>query len=144
MKKKLTLFILLVFLFIGLMNSKPLPNLNSDKTGNTKNKFNSPKIPDHPKEYYDELVEKGIQLDNLTLGNPHYSFYEKINYKEDKKKNKKILENLQKRRLSDSSTQTLSNLGFVDLYQKNEENKGDNNMVNRGLRYLMNFIKKEE
>ena len=144
MKKKLNLFILLVFLFIGLMNSKPLPNLNSDKTGNTKNKFNSPKIPDHPKEYYDELVEKGIQLDNLTLGNPHYSFYEKINYKEDKKKRKKILENLQKRRLSDSSTQTLSNLGFVDLYQKNEENKGDNNMVNRGLRYLMNFIKKEE
>ena len=90
MKKKITLFILLVFLFIGLMNSKPLPNLNSDKTGNTKNKLNSPKIPDHPKEYYDELVEKGIQLDNLTLGNPHYSFYEKINYKEDKKNVKKF------------------------------------------------------
>ena len=52
---------------------------------------------------------------------------------------KRILERLNKRRLSDADSQIFSNLGFVNLYQN-----GDANIVNRGLKYLKIFIKKEE
>ena len=142
--KNLILLISLIIFFTILVNSKPLPHINNYRTGqkgNPKQKEKSFQEPEKPKEYYDQLVEKGLRLDNLTMGDPHYSFYEKINYKEDKQKRKEIIDNLNqvntKRRLSDS--QTLENLGFVDLRQ-NE----DSNNQTLAIRLLMNSIKKEE
>ncbi|MBO5530612.1 MAG: hypothetical protein J5970_04365, partial [Bacilli bacterium] len=121
-----------------------MPNLKNDKyikDFEREVRFKSTKALEHPKEYYDDLVQKGLLLDNLTRGDPHYSFYEKINYKEDKKKFKEMQRNFTKtkykRKLSD--TQELQNLGFVDLYQDNSYN-----YQTRALRFLMTSIKKEE
>ena len=133
------IFIISIFVyFIILSNSKPLPDLKINKPLEKHNQ-NQTFILERIK--FNKLVEKGIIIDNLTKGHPPYSFYEKINYKEDKKKRKEVLNNLKKiknkRRLS--NTQKLDNLGFVELYQNDVY--GD---VLYALKFLINSIKKED
>ena len=88
------------------------------------------------KEYYDEIVEKGLMLDNLTGGKPPSKSYEKIDYKKDKINNRKILKKFQKpgkfRKLS--GTQTLSDLGFIDIYINSSY----------ALQFIWRNVKKEE
>ena len=142
--KRFVISIGLLTIFIIYVNTKSLSNLKTNKTKikyhpNTNNV--NIKIKKHKKEYYNNLVNKGLRLDNLTEGNPSYPFYQKINYKEDKKKRKEIIENLKKaknrRKLYES--QNLENLGFVDLYQK--DNYAN---VLLAMKFLMNSIKKED
>ena len=105
------------------------------------NIFNNKGIDHHSKEYFNKLVQRGLQLDNLTMGQPPYSFYQKLNYEEDLKKRKEIIKSFEKpknrRRLYE--TQTLNNLGFVELYQNNDYGK-----VLYALKFLMNSVKKDE
>ena len=139
--KNQILSITLFILSIILIYSSPLENFKN------KNKFKLKEFQFHnnqnkrSKKYFNKLVEKGLKLDNLTRGHPSYSFYEKINYKEDIIKRKEKLENFKKtkslRRLYEK--QRLENLGFVDLYQ---ENSYEN--VLYALKFLMNSIKKED
>ena len=88
------------------------------------------------KEYYDEIVEKGLMLDNLTGGKPPSKSYEKIDYKKDKINNRKILKKFQKpgkfRKLS--GTQTLYDLGFIDIYKNSSY----------ALQFIWRNVKKEE
>ena len=141
--KNFFLSICLLIIFSIFVNTKPLSGFKTNKTRiyhPNDNKVNI-KIKDLKKDYYNNLVNKGLRLDNLTEGNPSYPFYRKINYKEDKIKRKEIIENFKKtknrRRLYE--TQSLENLGFVDLYQKNDFG---NTLF--ALKFLMNSIKKED
>ena len=84
---KYCIFIISIFAyFIILSNSKSLPDLKSNKP---LEKYNQNQTFILEKIKYDKVVEKGIIIDNLTKGHPPYPFYEKINYKEDKKKRKR-------------------------------------------------------
>ena len=140
--KSFRTFALFIFVLI-ILEYKSSPNLkDKSKIIYRKNaKSNSAQKEKHTKEYYDKLVERGILLDNLTNVNPSPPFYGKINIKKEKKRRldfSKELKNYRKlRKLSD--TQTLENLGFLDLYQN-----GDSNKVLYALRFLMSKIKKEE
>ena len=122
---KTTLLILLLFsLSILLIESKP----------------QSPRIEikNHPKEYYDDLVEKGLRADNLTKGHPSYPFYQKMDYKADKKRRKEILKDFQKKenlRSLSNDQQTLENLGFIGLIQDES---------NKVMKFVTNNIKKED
>ena len=92
--KKLFL-ICLVLIFSIFIDSKPLPDLKNDKEKTTfhpKFPYLSKEQKEQSKEYFDNLVLKGLKSDNLTKGFPPYLFYEKINYKEDILKRKNILE----------------------------------------------------
>ena len=142
--KIFNLFISSILLFSFLIHSKPLPKLKIIKDSHKSiiaPSSSSQKNIEKPDEYYDKLVEIGARLDNLTNGQPHYSYYEKINYKEDKKNRKKLIENLKnekkKRKLSES--QILENVGFVDLYQSNSYSN-----ATRASKFLMTSIKKDE
>ena len=141
--KKLFL-ICLVLIFSIFIDSKPLPDLKNDKEKTTfhpKFPYLSKEQKEQSKEYFDNLVLKGLKSDNLTKGFPPYLFYEKINYKEDILNRKNILEKFKtkknRRRLYDK--QNLENLGFVDLYQ--DDNYGK---VLYALKFLMNSVKKED
>ena len=83
--------ICILILLVILANS--LPNLKKIKTKNEKldsiPKSNKKKTREKPKEYYNELIEKGLIVDNLTRGNPPPDSYKPINYKKDKIKRKK-------------------------------------------------------
>ena len=138
--RKSYLIICSIFFFAFLIQSKPLSKLKTKIDSNKP--FISPiqgksKELEKPDEYYDKLVEEGARLDNLTSGQPHYPYYQKIDYKEDKKNRIKMLEDLKKenkmRKLSES--QLLENVGFVDLDQKE---------YLKALRFLMSSIKKGE
>ena len=92
--KKLFL-IYLVLIFYIFIDSKPLPDLKNDKgkmNFNPKPPYLSKEQKEHSKEYFDNLVLKGLKSDNLTKGFPPYLFYEKINYKEDILNRKNILD----------------------------------------------------
>ena len=93
MNKPLPILFLLGLLFL-LFEAKPLPNLNSKKS--SQKKFSKIKYESHPKEYYDELVDKGIRLDNLTEGHPPYPFYKKMNFTADKERRKEIIQSFKK------------------------------------------------
>ena len=132
-----TKILLLVFLFSTVL-VYALPNL---KKGLEKNKVSSSKSiqkksSEKSKEYYDDLVEKGLIADNLTRGNPPSPAYEPIDYKNDKIKRKNIIKNFEKkknkRRLYE--TQTLSDLGFIDILHDSST----------ALRFVMSNVKKEE
>ena len=84
--------ICILILLVILANS--LPNLKKIKTKNEKldsiPKSNKKKTREKPKEYYNELIEKGLIVDNLTRGNPPPDSYKPINYKKIKLKEKKF------------------------------------------------------
>ena len=119
--KKAQIFCLLILLLSSLLaESKPKSNLkkiSSSKKNQLKKEIGK-KL--HPKEYYDDLVEKGLKADNLTRGHPPYPFYEKMNFTEDKKRRRDIIASFRKketkRRLANDH-QTLENLGFMSLVQ---------------------------
>ena len=124
MSKTPLLILLLFSLSILLIESKP----------------QSPRIEikNHPKEYYDDLVEKGLRADNLTKGHPSYPFYQKMDYKADKKRRKEILKDFQKKenlRSLSNEQQTLENLGFIGLIQDES---------NKVMKFVTNNIKKED
>ena len=124
MSKTPLLILLLFSLSILLIESKP----------------QSPRIEikNHTKEYYDDLVEKGLRADNLTKGHPSYPFYQKMDYKADKKRRKEILKDFQKKenlRSLSNEQQTLENLGFIGLIQDES---------NKVMKFVTNNIKKED
>ena len=141
MKKSQIFCLLILLLSFLLAESKPKSNLKkiSSSKKNQITKEIGKKL--HPKEYYDDLVEKGLQADNLTKGHPPYPFYKKMNYTEDKKRRRDILASFRKkatkRRLS-GGEQTLENLGFMSLIQ----NKSSSN-ANRVMKFITNNIQKD-
>ena len=86
MNKNLSTILLSLLLFAILAQSKPLTKQKSQSSKNAQSKIPLIKRVDHPKEYYDELVAKGILLDNLTEGHPPFAFDEKMDYEADKKR----------------------------------------------------------
>ena len=142
MRKNLTTILLCLLLLAFLVDSKPTArqSLHSGKKAKTKRPLIQRE--DHPKEYYDELVHKGMMLDNLTQGQPHYPFYEKMDFDKDKKRRQQILAefNTKKnfRRLADNE-QTLENLGFIGLVQNKSSDQ-----VNKVMSYVTNAIKKDD
>ena len=132
-------------IIIILSNSKPLPYLNINKTEKnftSKENINISEKKIHDKEYYDKLVEKGLKIDKINRMKSLKNNFKKINYREDKIKRREYIESFKKiknrRRLSYNS-QTLQNLGYVDLYQNNSYSD-----VLYALKFLMNSVKKEE
>ena len=131
--------ILLVFLFLTIFVDA-LPNLKKGlekkKPTLSKPKLVQRKTSEKPKEYYDDLVEKGLIADNLTRGNPPSPAYEPIDYKKDKIKRKNILKSFEKKKNKRKlfETQTLEDLGFIDILQNSST----------ALRFVMNNVKKEE
>ena len=124
MSKTPLLILLLFSLSIFLIESKP--------------QSHRIEIKNHPKEYYDDLVEKGLRADNLTKGHPSYPFYQKMDYKADKKRRKEILKDFQKKenlRSLSNEQQTLENLGFIGLIQDES---------NKVMKFVTNNIKKED
>ena len=131
-----TKIILLIFLFY-IVFVDALPNL---KIGLEKKELSSSKPEpiqrknsEKTKEFYDDLVEKGLIADNLTSGNPPSPAYQPINYKKDKIKRKNFLKSLEKQKNQRKlyETQTLSDLGFTDI-------------SSASLRFVMRNLKKEE
>ena len=122
MSKTPLLILLLFSLSILLIESKP--------------QSHRIEIKNHPKEYYDDLVEKGLRADNLTKGHPSYPFYQKMDYKADKKRRKEILKDFHKKenlRSLSNEQQTLENLGFIGLIQDES---------NKVMKFVTNNIKK--
>ena len=134
-----TKILLLLFLFSTVLVDA-LPNLKKGlkkkKAFSSESESIQKKFSEKPKEYYDDLVEKGLIADNLTRGNPPSPAYEPIDYKKDKIKRKNIIKNFEKkknkRRLYE--TQTLSDLGFIDILHDSST----------ALRFVMSNVKKEE
>ena len=132
--------IISILLISLIIISNALPNLKNEKAKakkmNSKAKLGNKKFLEKPKEYYDDLIEKGLIADNLTAGSPPPESYKPINYKIDKVKRKEILQSFKKkannRKLSE--TQTLEDLGFIDIYQN----------ASYAMRFLMSNVKKEE
>ena len=128
----------IIFSLIILANS--LPNLKKEKTQeekkNSKSKLSKQKFQEKPKEFYDDLIEKGLIADNLTAGRPTPESYKPINYKIDRAKRREILKSftkkLNKRKLFES--QTLEDLGFIDITQN----------ISSVMRFVMTNVKKEE
>ena len=142
MSKNLTTILLCLLLLAFLVESTPTTkkSLHSEK----KAKHKRPLIEreNHPKEYYDELVAKGMLLDNLTQGQPPYPFYGKMDYAADKKRRESILKEFHKkknfRRLA-YDEQTLENLGFIGLKQNFSSSQST-----RVMSYIANSVKKDE
>ena len=143
MKKALILLLFLVSFSILAVESKP--KFNKKKL--------SKKIPDipskpqieiefHPKEYYDDLVEKGLRADNLAKGHPPYPFYGKMNYTEDKRRRREILKDFKKkenlRKLSQDK-QALEDLGFIGLVQDKSSTNSS-----RIMKFITNNIRKDD
>ena len=143
--KKISLIISSLLLLLIVIQSKPLPPFKKDRRIGKHNNFtsfdSSKKKFLKPKEYYTKLIEKGLRLSNLTSGQPHYPYYQGINYKEDKKNRRKFFEKIKKentlRKLQEN--QQLENLGFVDLSQHDDATNSS-----RAFKFLMNSVKKEE
>ena len=137
--RKLNIFLLLFLEFV-IFFSKPISHLGL-VSAKKDPKLIPPKHEDHPKEYYDELVERGIRLDNLTQGHPPYPFYEKMDYKAEKKRikeiNKSFKESRKLRILSED--QTLNNLGFISFVQKH-----NTSACYAAMRFVVNNIKKDD
>ena len=138
MKKRFSAFIVVITITL-LAYAISFPNLKKQQT--PKNVTTEQPKPQQKKkiktkEYYDEIVEKGLMLDNLTGGKPPSKSYEKIDYKKDKINNRKILKKFQKpgkfRKLS--GTQTLYDLGFIDIYKNSSY----------ALQFIWRNVKKEE
>ena len=81
-------------------------------------------------------------LDNLTQGQPHYPFYEKMDYDKDKKRRQDVLAEFHKkkkfRKLADNE-QTLDNLGFIGLIQNYSSSQ-----ATRVMTYVTNAVKKDD
>ena len=125
--KKFTTLALYIFILI-FVEFESLPNLKEEKSKlvyHKNSKSNPNQKEKHDKHYYDKLVEKGILLDNLTNVNPSPPFYEKINVKKEKQRRLEVSKELNNqenlRKLTE--TQTLENLGFLDLYQNGNSNQ---------------------
>ena len=128
-------YLLLLFLIVLFVDAKPLPK----KISSQKKAY----IPeDHPKEYYERLLKEGMEKENLTHGHPSYPFYEKMDYKADKKRRREIIQNyIQSKKLRKLSAeeQTLEKLGFIGLVQN-----GDSSPQNRAVKFVVNNIKKDD
>ena len=138
MPKNFILIFSSLILLLILINSKPLPKINTNPFKKENHKSNSIFKP-HSKEYYDTLVKKGIRLDNITQDKEPLDL--KIDYKKDKKRRRELSKSFKKkenkRRLA--STQILKNVGFVDLSQKNEYDKSL-----YAMKYVVSQIKKDD
>ena len=141
MKKAHIFCLFILLLSFLLVSSKPKPNLK--KLSSTQKKQTIKEIGKkfHPKEYYDDLVEKGLKADNLTRGHPPYPFYEKMNFTEDKKRRRDIIASFRKketkRRLANDH-QTLENLGFMSLVQDKTSSAS-----NKVMKFITNNIQKD-
>ena len=142
MNKNLSTILLSLLLFAILAQSKPLTKQKSQSSKNAQSKIPLIKRVDHPKEYYDELVAKGILLDNLTEGHPPFAFDEKMDYEADKKRRKRIIEEFHQKKKSRRLTETeqvLENIGFFDLFQNRASDR-----YNKIMSYVSNAVKKDE
>ena len=141
---KKALILLLFFASFSILAVESKPKFNKKKL--------SKKIPDipskpqieiesHPKEYYDDLVEKGLRADNLAKGHPPYPFYGKMNYTEDNRRRREILKDFKKkenlRKLSQDK-QALEDLGFIGLVQDKSSTNSS-----RIMKFITNNIRKE-
>ena len=138
MKIKISTIILVIIVsFFAYAIS--FPNLKKQQTQKT-TQTEKPEPPKgkstKTKEYYDEIVEKGLMQDNLTGWRPRSKTYEKIDYKKDKIKRQKILKKYKKaskiRKLY--ATQTLHDLGFIDIYKN----------TSYAVQFVMRNLRKEE
>ena len=141
MKKALILISYFLILSTILVESKPKSNLKKAQSEHQEIPTPQPDKDFHTKEYYDDLVEKGLRADNLTKGHPPYPFYQKMNFTEEKRRRKGILKSFQKkqnkRRLA-GNEQTLENLGFISLIQ----NKSTSS-ANKAMKFITNNIQKD-
>ena len=141
MKKALILISYFLILSTILVESKPKSNLKKAQSEHQEIPTPQPDKDFHTKEYYDDLVEKGLRADNLTKGHPPYPFYQKMNFTEEKRRRKEILKSFQKkqnkRRLA-GNEQTLENLGFISLIQ----NKSTSS-ANKAMKFITNNIQKD-
>ena len=142
MSKNLATILLCLLLLAFLVDSKPTTKQSIHSGKKAKAKRPLIQREDHPKEYYDELVAKGMLLDNLTQGQPHYPFYEKMDYDKDKKRRQDVLAEFHKkkkfRKLADNE-QTLDNLGFIGLIQNYSSSQ-----ATRVMTYVTNAVKKDD
>ena len=72
MKKALILISYFLILSTILVESKPKSNLKKAQSEHQEIPTPQPDKDFHTKEYYDDLVEKGLRADNLTKGHPPY------------------------------------------------------------------------
>ena len=140
--KKTHIFTLLILLISFLLiESKPKSHLKKKPSTPKKSSIKAIGKKLHSKEYYDNLVEKGLKADNLTKGHPPYPFYEKMNFTEDKKRRRDIIQSFRKketkRRLANNE-QTLENLGFMSLVQDRTSSAS-----NKVMKFITNNIRKD-
>ena len=131
----------MIYILISLIIlANSLPNFKKQKSKNEKLKSNhktfKENVIEKPKEYYDDLIEKGLIADNLIGGSPPPESYKPINFKKDKIKRKEILQKFTKKknRRKLYETQTLEDLGFIDIYKN----------TSYAVRFVMNNLKREE
>ena len=142
MKKAHTLIFFFLTFSILFAESKPKSNLK--KISKSQSSIPTPKEEEkvHSKEYYDDLVEKGLIADKLTGGKPPHPSYKKMNFTEDKQRRREILKDFKKknhmRKLTEAE-QTLENLGFIGLIQ--EKSSSDSN---KAMRFITNNIQKDD
>ena len=100
---KKTLIILSYFFIFStiLVESKPKSNLKKIQSKHDEIPTPQPEKDSHTKEYYDDLVEKGLRTDNLTRGHPPYPFYQKMNFTEERDEEKKSLKVSKKNKTRD-------------------------------------------
>ena len=140
--KKTHIFTLLILLISFLLiESKPKSHLKKSPSTPKKSSIKAIGKKLHSKEYYDNLVEKGLKADNLTKGHPPYPFYEKMNLKKKKKRRRDIIQSFRKketkRRLANNE-QTLENLGFMSLVQDRTSSAS-----NKVMKFITNNIRKD-
>jgi hypothetical protein len=80
-----------------LVESKSKSNLKKIHSKQEEIPVSQPEKDSHTKEYYDDLVEKGLRADNLTRGHPPYPFYQKMNFTEENRRRKEILKSFAKK-----------------------------------------------
>ena len=141
MKKALILISYFLIFSTILVESKSKSNLKKIHSKQEEIPVSQPEKDSHTKEYYDDLVEKGLRADNLTRGHPPYPFYQKMNFTEENRRRKEILKSFAKkqtkRRLA-SNDQTLENLGFISLIQNKSSSAS-----NRAMKFITNNIQKD-
>ena len=137
---------ILIFFFLtfSILFAESKPKSNLKKISKSQPSIPTPKEEEkvHSKEYYDDLVEKGLIADKLTGGKPPHPSYKKMNFTEDKQRRREILKDFKKknhmRKLTEAE-QTLENLGFIGLIQ--EKSSSDSN---KAMRFITNNIQKDD
>ena len=146
MKKAHILQLFLIVLSLLIVDSQPKSNLK--KVSKKFSETVSPHPPvferkKHSKEYYDKLVLNGLKIHNLTQGHAPYPFYKEMDFDKDKAKRIKYLKEFKqqekKRRLTDTETQILNDLGFFGLVQDKTAQTS-----NKVMKFITNNIRKDD